>query len=59
LSISGDGVINFPEFLNMMAKNFTDGGMASEGPLEHMFKIFDRDNDGFITRAEMKRALGM
>ncbi|XP_045187365.2 uncharacterized protein LOC123545124 isoform X3 [Mercenaria mercenaria] len=55
----GDGMINFAEFLNVMAKNYTNSAMESGGSLQHMFKIFDRDNDGFITRSEMKRALGL
>lgn len=53
----GDGMINFPEFLNMMANNLNQAQVDAENQLEHMFKIIDRDQDGFITHSEMKRAI--
>lgn len=54
----GDGVISFPEFVSLMtAKDYTDSAMESASELEQMFRIFDRDNDGYITLMEMKNAL--
>ena len=54
---SGDGSINFPEFLNLMVKD-TQLQTESGSELEQLFKLFDRDGDGYITHPEMKRALG-
>ncbi|KAL4238873.1 hypothetical protein ACF0H5_003580 [Mactra antiquata] len=55
-----DGMINFPEFLNMIANHFSSNANEEEPQgteLKQMFGIFDRDNDGYITHTEMKRAL--
>lgn len=53
----GDGSISFPEFLNLMVKN-SKIQEESGSELEQLFRIFDRDGDGYVTHAEMKRALG-
>ncbi|KAF8968653.1 translation elongation factor EF1B gamma [Entomortierella lignicola] len=52
----GNGTIEFPEFLTLMATyqaNYTD----SKDELRETFKIFDKDGNGFITTAEFRQVL--
>ena len=52
LIISGNGTIDFPEFLTMMAKKMKD--TDSEEELKEAFRVFDKDGNGFISAAELK-----
>ena len=45
----------FAEFLVMMAKKTEDTDMEKE--LHEAFKVFDRDNDGFISAAELRHVM--
>ncbi|MCO5578680.1 hypothetical protein L7F22_032524 [Adiantum nelumboides] len=46
----GNGTIDFPEFLNLMARKMKD--TDSEEELKEAFKVFDKDQNGFISAAE-------
>ena len=43
----GNGTIDFPEFLNLMARKMQD--TDSEEELKEAFKVFDKDGNGFIS----------
>ncbi|XP_073317374.1 calmodulin-2 isoform X1 [Primulina huaijiensis] len=45
-----NGTIDFPEFLNLMARKMKDAD--SEEELKEAFKVFDKDQNGFISAAE-------
>ncbi|KAJ0260597.1 Calmodulin-1 [Hirschfeldia incana] len=47
----GNRTIDFPEFLNLMAKKMKD--TDSEEELKEAFKVFDKDQNGFISAAEL------
>ncbi|KAH9321894.1 hypothetical protein KI387_016533, partial [Taxus chinensis] len=47
----GNGTIDFPEFLNLMARKMKD--TDSEEELMEAFKVFDKDQNGFISAAEL------
>lgn len=51
----GNGSIEFNEFLLMMARKLK----AADGEEEmyHAFKVFDKNDDGFITFDELKRVM--
>ena len=51
----GNGVIDFPEFLEMMAKKVSN--TSSEKELVEAFKVFDKDGNGFITSKELKHVM--
>ena len=48
----GDGVLDFPEFLTMMARKMFE--TDSEEEMREAFKVYDRDGDGYISPAELK-----
>ena len=54
--IDGDGSINFFEFLAAVAKIITDV-CADEGRMRSAFRLFDRDDNGFITPAELSAVM--
>ncbi|XP_057982182.1 calmodulin-like [Malania oleifera] len=47
----GNGTIDFPEFLNLMARKMKD--TDSEEELKEAFRVFDKDQNGFISAAEL------
>ncbi|KAF9343298.1 hypothetical protein BGX34_006951 [Mortierella sp. NVP85] len=47
----GNGTIDFPEFLTMMARKMKD--TDSEDELKAAFKVFDKDGDGLINGDEL------
>jgi calmodulin len=51
----GNGTIDFPEFLTMMARKLK--GVESEEELLDAFKVFDKDGNGFITADELKKVM--
>lgn len=53
IDIDGNGTIEFPEFIAMMAKKLKDGGDPEED-LREAFKVFDKDNNGFISQSELR-----
>jgi calmodulin len=44
-----------PEFLTMMARKMKD--TDSEEEIREAFKVFDRDNNGFISAAELRHVM--
>ena len=45
----------YPEFLTMMARKMKD--TDSEEEIREAFKVFDRDNNGFISAAELRHVM--
>ncbi|MCJ1405472.1 hypothetical protein MMC11_008700 [Xylographa trunciseda] len=59
-----NGTIDFPEFLTMMARKMKDTDSEDEiRANSHLayqceaFKVFDRDNNGFISAAELRHVM--
>ena len=51
----GNGTINFPEFLKMMARQI--GQVENEEDIKRAFKFFDQDGNGFITAVELENVM--
>ncbi|MEJ1270755.1 hypothetical protein NN561_001583 [Cricetulus griseus] len=47
----GNGTIDFPEFLTMMARKMK--GTDSEEETREAFLVFDKDSNGYISKAEL------
>ena len=52
---SGNGTIDFPEFLTMMARKMKD--TDSEEEIREAFRVFDKDGNGFISAAELRHVM--
>ena len=55
LLIPGNGTIDFPEFLTMMARKMKD--TDSEEEIREAFRVFDKDGNGFISAAELRHVM--
>ncbi|KAJ2251480.1 hypothetical protein GGI13_003819, partial [Coemansia sp. RSA 455] len=55
LDVDGNGTIDFEEFLTLMESHSTEN--SEEGELWDAFKIFDKDNNGFINKSELHLAM--
>jgi Ca2+-binding EF-hand superfamily protein len=55
LQIPGNGTIDFPEFLTMMARKMKD--TDSEEEIREAFRVFDKDGNGFISAAELRHVM--
>ena len=51
----GNGTIDFPEFLSLMARKMKDTDTEEE--LTEAFKVFDRDGNGQISAAELRHVM--
>merc|ERR1712183_314957 len=51
----GNGTIDFPEFLSLMARKM--GDTDTEEELIEAFKVFDRDGNGLISAAELRHVM--
>jgi calmodulin len=51
----GNGTIDFPEFLTLMARKMKDSDTEEE--LIEAFKVFDRDGNGLISAAELRHVM--
>lgn len=51
----GNGEIDFPEFLTMMARKMKD--TDSEEEIREAFKVFDKNGDGKISAAELRHVM--
>ena len=54
-SETGNGTIDFPEFLTMMARKMKD--TDSEEEIREAFRVFDKDGNGFISAAELRHVM--
>merc|ERR1712226_537415 len=53
IDTDGSGLVEFPEFLTMMARKLKDGQDSEEEVIE-AFKVFDKEGNGFISAAELR-----
>ncbi|KAI5680213.1 hypothetical protein M9H77_01440 [Catharanthus roseus] len=51
----GSGTIHFEDFLNIMATKMKENNVVEE--LKEAFKVFDRDQDGFISANELRNVM--
>ncbi|GFQ04168.1 calmodulin [Phtheirospermum japonicum] len=51
----GNGIIIFPQFLNLIARKMKD--IDSEEELKEAFRVFDKDQNGFISVAELRHVM--
>ncbi|KAF9345906.1 hypothetical protein BGX34_004369 [Mortierella sp. NVP85] len=51
----GNGTIDYPEFLTMMARKMKDTAGIEE--ILEAFKVFDKDGNGYITPAELRHVM--
>merc|ERR1712013_343110 len=54
VDVNGDGTISLKEFIEL---NERYAMPSTEEEIREAFKVFDKDNDGFITNDELKRIL--
>lgn len=52
---NSNGLIDFPEFLTLMARKMKDSD--SEEEIREAFRVFDRDGNGFISTAELRHVM--
>jgi calmodulin len=61
IDMYGNGTVGFPEFLQLMSqtsyKNAGSGNLKNEEVMA-VFRIFDKDGDGFITADEIQKEMG-
>merc|ERR1719229_1171701 len=55
IDANGNGSIEFPEFLSLMARKFADTDVEEQ--LLAAFKVFDRDGNGLISAAELRHVM--
>jgi len=51
----GNGTIDFPEFLTMMARKMR--ATDSEEEIKEAFKVFDKGGNGYISAAELRQVM--
>ncbi|XP_061970374.1 calmodulin-like protein 8 [Populus nigra] len=55
VDVDGNGTIEFGEFLNLMARKMRENDAAEE--LKEAFKVFDKDQDGYISPNELRHVM--
>ena len=55
INLTGNGTIDFPEFLTMMARKMKD--TDSEEEIREAFRVFDKDGNGFFSAAELRHVM--
>ncbi|OMJ29962.1 Calmodulin [Smittium culicis] len=55
IDADGNGTIDFPEFLTLMARKMKDTDTEEE--IREAFKVFDKDGNGFISASELKHVM--
>lgn len=53
--MTGNGTIEFNEFLRMMAKRQSE--VDEQKDITDAFKVFDRNGDGFISASELRHVM--
>ncbi|CAL9104645.1 unnamed protein product [Musa textilis] len=56
IDANGNGTIEFQEFLNLMASKLNQE-TDSEDELREAFKVFDKDQNGFISATELRNVM--
>ena len=54
--VTGNGKVEYGEFRNFMLRQYKeqDGNLDSEKQIRQAFKVFDRDNNGYIDKNELR-----
>ena len=52
VDVDGSGSMEFPEFCVMMVKKMAESDTENE--IREAYRVFDKDRDGFISRAELR-----
>ena len=55
VDVDGNGTIDFPEFLSLMARKMKDTDTEEE--LIEAFKVFDKDGNGLISASELRHVM--
>ncbi|PHU02585.1 Calmodulin [Capsicum chinense] len=55
VDVDQNGIIDFPEFLNLMERKMMDTDFEEE--LKEAFKIFDKDQNEFFSTAELRHVM--
>ena len=55
IDADGNGCVDFPEFLTLMAKKMNDGDAEEE--MKEAFRLFDTNGNGFISGAELRHVM--
>ncbi|KAB2621436.1 calmodulin-like [Pyrus ussuriensis x Pyrus communis] len=55
VDVDGNGTIEFGEFLNLMARKMKENDADDE--LKEAFKVFDKDQDGYISPNELRHVM--
>ncbi|KAL6640476.1 hypothetical protein ACP70R_021599 [Stipagrostis hirtigluma subsp. patula] len=53
----GSGSIDFDEFLTLVARNAREADAGAEEEIREAFHVFDKDQNGFITRDELAQVM--
>ena len=51
----GNGTIEFSEFITLMRRRTSDD--VSEKEMRKSFRMYDKDGDGYITKAELRQVM--
>ena len=54
-AFTGNGTIDFPEFLTMMARKMKDTDREEE--IREAFFVFDKDGNGFLSAAGLRHVM--
>eukprot|EP00258_Populus_trichocarpa_P016687 XP_006375914.2 calmodulin-like protein 11 [Populus trichocarpa] len=55
VDVDGNGTIEFGEFWNLMARKIKENDADDE--LKEAFKVFDKDQDGYISSNELRHVM--
>nr|XP_060632377.1 calmodulin-A-like [Anolis sagrei ordinatus] len=55
LDTDGNGMVDFPEFLNLLARRMKNAD--SEDEVRKAFQVFDKDGNGYVSAAELRHIM--